>query len=208
MKAKIVIALVSMLLIIAIPTAAVSAALEVDVDVGTPELIPLTDQTIIATANERGVGILIVLQPATGAPWADFLDAHPALKSIFNQLPTDIQNEIISEIGNKIVSYKIVGFGTGGGSATCVFPDDFTGINGEPSTEAIGEYGVLFAYISWEADVQECCCCCVRIEFDCDFGIFNVIPEVPFGTVMIISSMGLAVFGYITIKKPRKNKTA
>ena len=36
---------------------------------------------------------------------------------------------------------------------------------------------------------------------------FNKIPEVPFGTIMIVTSMGLALFGYIAIKKPRKNNT-
>ena len=36
---------------------------------------------------------------------------------------------------------------------------------------------------------------------------FNKIPETPFGTIMIVASMGLALFGYITIKKQRKKKT-
>jgi PKD repeat protein len=32
----------------------------------------------------------------------------------------------------------------------------------------------------------------------------NVIPEVPFGTIMIVATMGLALFGYVATKKPRK----
>ena len=35
---------------------------------------------------------------------------------------------------------------------------------------------------------------------------FNVIPEVSLGTIGIVAAMGLALLGYISIKKPRRNK--
>ena len=203
MKTKFVLALFSILLVTSIP-AAVSASLTVDVDVGFAELMPLMDQTITVTTNEMGMGILFVLQPAEGLPWADFLDDHPGLKPLFNQLPSNIKTEIADKIGQKIVSFKLVSFSAGGGSTTFVFPDDFTGINGEPSTELVGEYTVFFAYMSLEEEGR---CFLAEIEFGCKFGSFNVIPEVPLGTVMAVSSMGLAALGYMTIKKPRKHKT-
>jgi hypothetical protein len=35
----------------------------------------------------------------------------------------------------------------------------------------------------------------------------NVIPEVPFGTIAVAASMGLAFYGFKTINKPRKKKS-
>ena len=208
MKSKLMLAALSILLIITIPSVA-SASLEVNVTVGFSELMPYMDQTITATANERGVGMIIVLQPSEGQPWTDFLDSHPALKSVFNSLPPTIKTQITNEIGQKIVSFNIVSFGTGGGSKTCVFPDEFWGINGAPSTATFGEYTVIFAYISWERDEGDPHrCFLARKEFGCKIGGFNVIPEVPLGTVMVASSMGIALISYYSIKKPRKNKEA
>ena len=111
------------------------ASLEVNVSVENTEIMPLADQKITATANERGIGVLLVLQPAEGTPWIDFLNAHPALKVLFNSLPNNIKTELINKVGKQIVSFKIVSFPSGGGSKTVTFPDDFTGINGAPSTE-------------------------------------------------------------------------
>jgi len=207
LKAKCVLVTLSLLLVISLPPA-VSASLTIDLDVGISELVPLMDQTITAKTNERGVGILFVLQPAEGTPWEEFLDDHPILKVLFNKLPTNIKTKVTDAIGEKIVSVKTVNFGTGGGSETLVFPDDFLGINGDASTELVGEYTIFFAYMSWEGDqIEGQRCSLAEKEFDCKFGSFNVIPEVPLGTIMIISSMGLATLGYIQIKKPRKNKT-
>jgi hypothetical protein len=109
-----------------------------------------------------------------------FLTVIPFLK-LSLQINFGHQTEITDNIGNKIVSFKIVSFPAGGGSQNCIFPDDFNGINGEPSTEIVGEYTAFFAYISWEADDnEESFCFLAKKEFDCSFRNFNVIPEVPF----------------------------
>ena len=206
MKAKFLIAVISLILIITFPST-VSASLNVNVSVGTSELVALMDQTITASANERGIGILIVLQPAEGTPWTDFLDSHPVLKTLFNNLPSDIQTKIANKVGDKSVSFKIVSFPAGGGSENCVFPDDFNGINGEPSTELVGEYTILFAYISWEGDNDEGSrCFLVEKEYDCAFVHFNVIPEVPFGTVVASVSMVGALIVFVSMPRLRKNE--
>jgi hypothetical protein len=201
MKAKMLIAVISLLLIIIIPST-VSASLNVNVSVGTSELVALMDQTITASANEMGIGVLIVLQPATGTPWIDFLDKHPVFKNLFDRLPSDIQTEITNKVGKKIVSFKIVSFPAGGGSEKCIFPDDFKGINGEPSTELAGEYTVFFAYTSREGNH----CFLAKREFDCAFGHFNVIPEVPFGTVVASVSMVGALIVFVSMPRLRKKR--
>ena len=205
MKVKCLLAVIPLLLIIIFPSV-VSASLNVDVSVGIAELVPLSDQTITATANEWGVGLLIVLQPAEGTSWTDFLDAHPVLKALFYSLPSDIRTEISYKVGDKIVSFKIISFPVGGGSEDFIFPDEFNGINGEPSTEVTGEYNVLFAYLSWEGDVERECCCLVEKEFDCAFGHFNVIPEVPFGTIVASVSMVGALLVYVSMPRLRKKR--
>jgi hypothetical protein len=206
MKAKCLITAISLLLIITLPST-VSASLDVDVSVGSSELATYMDQTITVSANEMGMGVVIVLQPATGTPWTDFLDSHPVLKTLFYKLPSDIRTEITDNIGNKIVSFKTVSFPAGGGSQNCIFPDDFKGINGKPSTEIVGEYTVFFAYISWEADDNEkSFCFLAKKEFDCSFRHFNVIPEVPFGTVMASVSMVGAGIVFVSIPRLRKKR--
>jgi hypothetical protein len=75
------------------------------------------------------------------------------------------------------------------------------------STEVSGEYNVLFAYLSWEGDdVAGQCCCLVEKEFDCAFGHFNVIPEVPFGTVVASVSMVGALLVYVSMPRLRKRR--
>ena len=207
MKTKIPLALFSILLFISIPFTVLADPLDVSIEVKYSELPALTDQSITVTTNERGIGIVLVIQPAEGTPWADFLEDHEILESYFNQLDPEIQTAITDKIGQKIVSFKIVAFGLGGGSEILRFPDDFNGINGEPSTESTGKYTILFAYISWEGDqIEGQCCCIAEKEFDCDYAHFNVVPEVPFGPIMIMSIMCLGTFGYVKIRKPRKNK--
>ena len=204
MKTRCLIAVISILLIITF-SSTVSASLDVDVSVGSSELVTLMDQTITSSANEKGIGILMVLQPAAGTPWIDFLDSHPVLKTLFDKLPSDIQAKITNKVGEKIVSFKIVSFPTGGGSENCIFPDDFNGINGEPSTELVGEYTIFFAYISWEGDSNERCFL-VEKEFDCAFTHFNVIPEVPFGTVVASVSMVGALIVFVSMPRLRKKR--
>lgn len=65
-------------------------------------------------------------------------------------LPSNVKTELANKVGGKIVSFKMVSFPLGGGSTTFTFPDDFKGINGEPSTQLMGKYTVIFTYKSWE----------------------------------------------------------
>jgi hypothetical protein len=178
------------------------ASLDVDVSVENAEIMPLEDQKITATANERGIGVLLVLQPADGTPWLDFLNAHPALKALYNSLPSNIQTQLANMVGEKIVSFKIVSFSGGGGSKTLTFPDDFNGINGEASTEMMGNYKVIFAYKSLErSDNDPRCCCLCELEFDCAHGDWFVIPEVPLGTVVSLLGMFAAIPALLVIKR-------
>ena len=175
------------------------AELTIDVSVEKTEIMPLEDQNITAITNERGIGILLVLQPAEGTPWMDFLDAHLALKALYNNLPPNIQTDLADAIGGKIVSYKVVSFpSAGGGSETVVFPDDFNGINGIPSTELIGEYKVILAFISWE-DGE--CCCIIEKAFDCTMFFVHVIPEVPVGTIVSLLGMFAAIPALVVVKR-------
>jgi hypothetical protein len=177
-------------------------SLNVDVTVETAEIMQLDDQKITATANEWGLGVLFVVQPAEGTPWLDFLNAHPALKALYDSLSSDVKTQLANKIGGKIVSFKIVGFPPGGGSNTVTFPDDFTGINGAPSTQLMGEYTVIFAYKSWErSDNDPLFCCCRIIEFDCARSTWFVIPEVPLGTVASLLGMFAAIPALVVIKR-------
>jgi hypothetical protein len=177
------------------------ASLDVNVNIENTEIMPLEDQKITATANERGKGILLVLQPAEGTPWIDFLDAHLALKALYNSLPNNIKTELANKVGGKIVSFKIVSF-PGGGSETLTFPGDFNSINGEPSTELMGKYKVIFAYMSWESSGNDARCCCLcELEFDCVHGSWFVIPEVPVGTIVSLLGMFAAIPALLVVKR-------
>ena len=59
------------------------------------------------TTNERGKGILLVIQPAEGTPWIDFLNDHPGLKALWNMLPYNIRTRIACKVGGKIVSFDL-----------------------------------------------------------------------------------------------------
>jgi hypothetical protein len=167
----------------------------------------MEDQTITVTANEKGKGILFVIQPAEGTPWLDFLEDHPLLKALWNSLPSDIKTKIGSAIGGKIVSYATVSIDTGGGSQDLNFPEDFTGINGEPSTKLVGTYKVVLAFISFKsargAPSNNIRCCCIEIDFDCNS--WMVIPEFPFGTITTLLFALMAVPTLCFIKKIRRN---
>jgi hypothetical protein len=166
------------------------------------EIMPFEDQKITVTANERGQRILLVIQPAEGTPWLEFLDAHPALKLLYNTLPSNVKTELANNVGGKIVSFKMVSFPLGGGSKTFTFPDDFNGINGKPSTQLMGEYKVIFVYKSWERSDNDprCCCLCER-EFDCAHGSWFVVPEVPLGTVVTLLGMFAAIPMLLVVKR-------
>ena len=110
-------------------------------------------------------------------------------------MPSAIKTELADKLGGKIVSYEMISFPSGGGSETLVFPDDFTGINGVPSTGVMGEYEVIFVYLSWEGSGDGRCCCIIEKEFDCASGSWFVTPEVPLGTIMVlIAPMAALIF--------------
>jgi hypothetical protein len=200
MKAKYLTATIPLLILMFSSVA--FASLDVNVNVENTEIMPFEDQKITVTANERGQGMLLVLQPAEGTPWLDFLDAHPALKLLYNSLPSNVKTELANKVGGKIVSFKMVSFPLGGGSKTFTFPDDFKGINGEPSTQLMGKYTVIFTYKSWERSDNDPRCCCLRtLEFDCARSSWFVIPEVPLGTVASLLGMFAAIPALLVVKR-------
>jgi hypothetical protein len=170
-----------------------NASLDVGVSVEYPKIDQFQSQEITVTTNERGKGILLVIQPAEGTPWIDFLNDHPGLKALWNMLPNKMRTKIASRVGGKIVSFDIISTDLGGGSETVTFPEDLTGINGDPSTALTGEYKVVFAFISWERsnDDGSRCCCLFELDFGC--GSWFVIPEVPVGTIISVLSMMAAI---------------
>jgi hypothetical protein len=201
---KIVLAFAVVSFVILLSSSFANAALDADITVANPQINHGASQKITVATNQGGSGILIVIQPATGQPWANFLNNHPALKSLLNSLPNNIKTQINNAIGGKIVSYAFVNFGKVGGSKAFSFPTDFKGINGDPSTNLNGKYKVLLAFISYEAfDIgrPHCHCCLFQIDFDC--GSWFVVPEVPLGTVLplITSLLALPVFKLISKKR-------
>lgn len=194
--------------------ASVKATLDVSVEVANPAINQGEPQLITATTNEPGIGILLVLQPAMGDAWTDFLMAHPVLAALLAGLPSEIQTQLYGLIGNKIVSYKLIGpipeepfLMLPEVSIPVTFPDDFTGINGEPSTTLVGDYKVIFVYISnYEADMQpvdqepdaveltqaqiEVPGIVTLVELDFACGRWFVVPEYALGTIApVLSSL-------------------
>jgi hypothetical protein len=203
-KMKAALVLVVLLSLVLALSSFAKAPLEVSVGVEHPQIMPLQNQMIDTTTNERGVGILFVLQPANGTPWADFLDEHPTLQAIWQMLPEDVRTRAAESIGKKIVSFLTVSVGSGGGIEIATFPEDFTGVNGVPATTTMGEYKVIFAYLSYErTDGDESRCWLLEVDFDC--GSWNVIPEVP-GTIVASTAMVFALIGYLAIPKLRRGK--
>ena len=195
-------ALVVIPVLILMLSSVTNASLDVSVIVEYPKINQLQDQMITATTNEEGKGILLVIQPADGTPWVDFLNDHPAMKSLWNMLPSTIRTAVANKIGGKIVSFDIISTELGGGSETVTFPEDFTGINGDPSTALMGKYKVVFAFLSWETSNDDSQCCCLfEIDFDCSS--WFVIPEVPFGTITSLLSMLAVIPGLKLYKKTR-----
>lgn len=153
-KTKIVYAFVAVALVAILSIASVGATLEVNVEVASPTINPGEPQVLTVSTNEPGVGLLIVLQPAMGDAWSGFLADHPLLAAILESLPPDTQAELYGLVGDRIVSYKLIG-PIPEEALNCipitmpvVFPDEFTGVNGEPSTNLPGDYKVIFVYIS------------------------------------------------------------
>lgn len=191
MKTKHAVVVIPFLILIL--SSVTNASLNVDVSVDYSEINQFQSQEITATANEKGTGILLVIQPAEGTPWKNFLNYHTTLKALWDRLPSNIRTRIGSRIGGKIVSFKIIRLDSGGGSETVTFPEDFKGINGDPSTALMGEYKVIFAFLSWEQSNEDGSPCCSLFELDFDCGSWFVIPEVPVGTVVTLLSMMAAI---------------
>ena len=202
---KIILATAIVSLAIMLSLSFANAALDADITIGNAQINHGASQQMTATANKGGMGILIVIQPATGQPWANFLNNHPLVKALWNSLPNSMKMQINNAIGGKIVSYALVNFGNGGGSKVFSFPADFKGINGVPSTTLMGKYKVLFAFISNQVSNFErahCQCFCLfQVDFDC--GSWFVVPEVPLGTVLplVTSLLALPVFKLISRKR-------
>ena len=160
-KTKIAYAFLAVALVAILSIASVGATLDINVEVANPSLNPGEPQVLTVTTNEPGVGLLIVLQPAMGDAWSDFLTEHPLLAALVTNLPPDIKAELYGKIGNKIVSYKLIGpipeeaFDLTPLSIPVIFPDEFTGVNGEPSTNQPGDYKVIFVYASAYVTDQE-----------------------------------------------------
>lgn len=184
----------------------VDASLDVSLEVGEPQINQMEDQTITVTANQKGKGMLFVVQPAEGTPWIDFLEDHPVLKALWDSLPSDIKTKIASAIGDKIVSYATVCVDIGGGSQDLIFPGNFTGINGEPSTSLVGTYKVILAFISIESPRRgpnnSTECCCIEADFDCKS--WTIVPEFSLPTIAALLSALMAVSTLRFIKKIRR----
>jgi len=218
-KMKIAFAFVAVSLAVLLSTSLVSAqldTLDISIAVRNPSLCKGQSQGIALTTNKAGKGIVFVLQPALGDPWAGFLMAHPILAAIWASVPTEIKTQVQEKIGDKIVSYKLIVMDAGG-SIDVTFPDDFTGINGEPSTALMGTYEVCFIFLSkcetdevnggstYDAAI-ECTppreCRFVELDFAC--GGWFVIPEVPLGTIAPI----LSALAALPVAKLYKRKHA
>jgi hypothetical protein len=165
--------------------------LRINVTPAEASISPNDSQQITATVNEKGIGIIFVIQPAEGPTWTDFLQDHPDARALWILAPDDIKQQIQEAVGNKIVSYAIVTFDDPG-SKTLNFISDFTGINGAPSTKLLGEYDVVFAYASFQPWYY------METGFAC--GAWNVVPEVPLGTAAAACSM-IAAVGFFKNKK-------
>ena len=107
-----------------------------------------------------------------------------------------MKDNIADAIGDKILSVEVISFPWNGGSRTLYLDDDFTGINGAPSTSLVGNYKVYFAYLSWQYQKGDC----ELFESDFVCGIWNVVPEVPLGTAAAAFSM-IAAVGFVKYRK-------
>jgi hypothetical protein len=210
-KMKIAYAFIAASLVALLSVSMVNASLDISVTVKDLQINQGECQVITATTNEGGKGILIVLQPALGDPWTGFLITHPALATLYAELPSDIQTQLMGMIGNKIVSYKLITM-TEGGCQDATFPDDFTGINGEPSTTLNGDYKVIFVFLAKcqeddqvpdneipandltaGVECQEPTCECRLVELDFACAGWFVVPEFYLGTIAPLLSALIAL---------------
>jgi len=195
---KLLLCITIVIMLALLTSSLVSADLNVHVQVAFPTLSPFQMQQITATANERGGGIIFVIQPNTGTNWKDFIDSDSSLKGAWDQFDPSIKTQIDDAIGDNVVSYALVSWGLDGGSTNppLAFPSaDFTGINGQPSTGLLGTYKVLFVYGSAQLPKL------FEVDFDCTE--WNVIPEVPLGTAVASISLVVAAGAYALYRRRR-----
>ena len=150
----------------------VSAALTATITVANPTINQNANQSITATTNKKGTGVIFVVQPApSGVSWLNYLNDNHDLRDLWYNLPSNVRTQITTETSGFIVSYLIVNMHNGaGGTHTYSFPTDFTGLNGQPSTAIPGTYKVVFAFLATDHS-----CFHHQISFDC--GQWFVVPE-------------------------------
>jgi hypothetical protein len=163
-----------------------ASALDVNVSTSPAAIVPYETVTITATTNMNGKGIVFVIQPAAGSSSASSLLID--VQYLLNKISSDPDASLW-----KIVSYaKVEILNPEGGKQEFTFPDDFKGLNGEPSTGVPGRYIVFFVF----ANIFVC-----KIGFDC--AIFLVMPEFPLGTLMATTATFGALLAYAPIKRLR-----
>jgi len=120
------------------------------------------------------------------------------------EIPTADANGPYSEIIGNAMQFD--GTGSSDSDGTIIsyewdFGDGSTGTGATPmhTYSALGTYTVTLTVTDDDGltDTDETTATVRPIE--------NVIPEVPFGTIMIVAAMGLALVGYVTLTKKRKS---
>lgn len=169
--------------------------LSIDVSAQSKEILPGIDQVLFTDTNEKGIGILIVIQP-TGCVTPTNDNFLPVL------LDANIKSQIMSLINGKVISYFVDYGWNAQNDRQHIFPDQFKGLNGVPSTNIPGTYKVIFAFVSLQYEIVRCRIKC-DLDFACDSACFNVIPEVPMGTIMALVP-SLAAFATVKVYKRRR----
>jgi len=159
---------------------------------GTPEQIKVTignDDELPGT----GKAVLLVIQPNKAPIESEFEDWLASIGFTKEQI-----EKIIAEIGSKSVNVMgYVQIPVPEGSLyvnTFTYPDDFTPIIGDLSTQYLGKYKVILIYCGIEFD---CISITVKYGFECTQ--FFVIPEVPLGTIFTT----IIFFSTLILKKLR-----
>ena len=142
--------------------------------------------TITCTANMEGKGIVFVIQPVKGSSPASSQSGD--VQEDLNKISSDTDGSLW-----KIISYAWVRItDPEGGEQEFTFPDEFTGLNGEPGTNIPGKYYVFFVFLHL---------CVCKIGFDCSS--FFVVPELPIGTLMATTASLGALLGNVAVKRLR-----
>lgn len=170
-----------------------ASLLNVNVNVDPETIFPGQKVNITCTAETDGKGVVFVIQPVSTSSKAQCESQD--VQNDLNQISSDPDCSLW-----KIISYACVDeiINPEGGQQRFTFPDDFTGLNGEPSTNILGKYRVFFVF--WHGSE----CFCVKIGFDCS--LFWVVPEYPIGTIIGVLTPFLALFSGRWIKSRKRIK--